>query len=91
MSYHSPDITKNKSLGSAAARMPVMPKNTVGNISKNVAPASPAGSTTEPKIYMDELGIATAAEKNKKGYLSTYLEGQTPMAKLSHLLGGTKL
>lgn len=30
-------------------------------------------------------------EKNKKGFLSSYLEGQTPLNKISNFLKGKKL
>ena len=70
--------------------MPVMPGVSMGNMSLNVPPVDiekPAKAT----ISQDELGLATAAEKNKKGYLSTYLEGQTPLNKISSFLGSKKL
>lgn len=49
------------------------------------------GSPAKPTIKMDELGIATEAEKNKRGYLSTYLEGQTSYNKLSSFLGNKRI
>ena len=70
--------------------MPTMATTTNGNMSKNIDPAG-IEKPVNPTISMDELGLATAAEKNRKGYLSTYLEGQTPYNKLSSFLGGKKI
>ena len=61
-----------------------------GNMSKTVDPAG-IEKPVKPTISMGELGLATEAEKNRKGYLSTYLEGQTPYNKLSSFLGGKKI
>ena len=94
MSYHSPiqsGSSSRKVLGSgSSARMPVMATQMSGNMSKTVDPAG-IEKSVKPKISMDELGLATEAEKNRKGYLSTYLEGQTPYNKLSNFLGGKKI
>lgn len=95
MSYHSPiqSSSSNKKVlgGGSAARMAVMPSPPMASgmpkIENQVSLEKPAKPTTT----MDELGLATGAEKNKKGYLSTYLEGQTPYNKLSSFLGSRKL
>ena len=70
--------------------MPTMAALPSGNMSKNIDPVG-LEKPAKPTISMDELGLATAAEKNRKGYLSTYLEGQTPYNKLSSFLGGKKI
>lgn len=61
------------------------------NMSKNITNTTGLERPLKPTIAMDELGLATAAEKNKKGYLSTYLEGQTPYNKLSSFLESKKI
>ena len=94
MSYHSPiqsSSSNRKVLGSgSSARMPIMATQMSGNMSKTVDPAG-IEKPVKPTISMGELGLATEAEKNRKGYLSTYLEGQTPYNKLSNFLGGKKI
>lgn len=70
--------------------MPTMATLTTGNMSKSVDSVG-LNKPAKPTISMDELGLATEAEKNRKGYLSTYLEGQTPYNKLSSFLGGKKI
>jgi hypothetical protein len=60
-------------------------------MSKNITDPAGLEKPLKPTISMDELGLATEAEKTKKGYLSTYLEGQTPYNKLSSFLGSKKI
>lgn len=95
MSYHSPNqaSSSNKKVlgGGSAARMPVMPSPTMSGGMPKIENQVSLEKPVKPTMSMDELGLATAAEKNKKGYLSTYLEGQTPYNKLSSFLGSRKL
>lgn len=42
----------------------------------------------KPTISTEELGLVTDAERNRKGYLSTYLEGQAKSNKISNFLKG---
>lgn len=86
MSYHSPDTSRNLRAGNA--RMPSMSTASMGNMTID-APKTQPLKADKAGIYMDELGIATAAEKNKRGYLSTYLEGQTAPNKISNWLKGS--
>lgn len=86
MSYHSPETSGKKTLGGSTARMPSMAVNTGANMTANTTTAK-LKNPVQPTIGMDELGIATSAEKSKRGYLSTFLEGQTPLNKLSSFLG----
>ena len=98
MSYHTPTTTSDKKvLGGSTARAALgtrarMPQSASapGGKSVNVSPVQ-LEKPVSPSISMDELGLATAAEKNRKGYLSTYLEGQTPINKISNFLGSKKL
>lgn len=91
MSYHTPITASGKKvLGGSTVRMPTMATTSVGTKSVNVSPVQ-LDKPASPSISMDELGLATNAEKNRKGYLSTYLEGQTPINKISNFLGGKKL
>ena len=86
MSYHSPDTSRNLRAGNA--RMPSMSTANMGNMTID-APKTQPLKADKAGIYMDELGIATVAEKNKRGYLSTYLEGQTAPNKISNWLKGS--
>lgn len=94
MSYHSPiqSSSSGKKVlgGGATARMPTQQSKSTANMSKTIDPVG-IERPAKPIISMDELGLATEAEKNRKGYLSTYLEGQTPMNKISNFLGSRKL
>lgn len=93
MSYHSPiqsSSSNRKVLGSGSSARMSMATHMSGNMSKTVDPAG-IEKPVKPTISMGELGLATEAEKNRKGYLSTYLEGQTPYNKLSSFLGGKKI
>lgn len=102
MSYHSPELpsltdyvnggrtpstlgTRTSLASRTRSRMPSMPGMSVGK-SVNIDPGLQAPE--KPTITTEELGLVTEAEKKRKGYLSTYLEGQTPMNKLSNFLGG---
>ena len=89
MSYHTPTTSTGKKILGSPQRMPSMATKTTGNMTANI-PGSKIETPTKPTIGMDELDLATTAEKNKKGYLSTYLEGQTPYNKLSNFLGSRK-
>lgn len=92
MSYHSPNqsSSSNKKVlgGGSSARVAAMPTQTPGIVSKTLGStgSEKIEKPAKPTISMDELGLATGAEKNKKGYLSTYLEGQTPYNRLSSFL-----
>lgn len=86
MSYHSPDTSRNLRAGNA--RMPSMSTANMGNMTID-APKTQPLKADKAGIYMDELGIATVADKNKRGYLSTYLEGQTAPNKISNWLKGS--
>ena len=86
MSYHSPDTSRNLRAGNA--RMPTQSTTGSANRTANVPKTQPL-KADKAGIYMDELGIATVAEKNKRGYLSTYLEGQTAPNKISNWLKGS--
>lgn len=88
MSYHSPTNVRSgssKVLGGATSRMP---SSTPAKSAKAVNIGPGLQAPEKATISMDELGLATEAEKKRRGYLSTYLEGQTPVNKLSNFLGG---
>lgn len=89
MSYHSPTpraSSGKKVLSGGAVRMPLQSTVSVGTKSVNTSPIN-LDRPVLPTISMDELGLATEAEKNRKGYLSTFLEGQTSNNKISNFLG----
>lgn len=97
MSYHSPTPraasgkkvlsggTANAAL-STRVRAPGQATVSAGTKSVNTSPVK-LDRPVLPTISMDELGLATEAEKNRKGYLSTFLEGQTSNNKISNFLG----
>ena len=94
MSYHSPTNVRSgssKVLGGATARMPAMSATGVGvksvKLNDNLGLEKPYSAT----LSMDELGLSTEAEKKRRGYLSTYLEGQTSYNKVSSFLGGNRI
>ena len=91
MSYHSPTNVRSgssKVLGGATARMPSSSVVSPGK-SPNIGPSLQAPE--KAAITTEELGLATEAEKKRRGYLSTYLEGQTSYNKVSSFLGGNRI
>jgi hypothetical protein len=89
------NLDNKKALGNSTAvatkTRARMPSLTAAVGGKSVSVGNNIEAPEKATISMDELGLATAAEKNRKGYLSTYLEGQTPINKISSFLGGKKL
>lgn len=94
MSYHSPTNIRagsSKVLGGATARMPAMSAPGFGIKAVKSNNQFNLTKPDTPTLSMDELGLSTEAEKNRRGYLSTYLEGQTSYNKVSSFLGGSRI
>ena len=94
MSYHSPTNIRagsSKVLGGATARMPAMSDPGFGIKAVKSNNQFDLTKPDTPTLSMDELGISTEAEKNRRGYLSTYLEGQTQHNKMSNYLGSNRI
>lgn len=72
-------------LGSATARMPVMPTATVstGNMSPNISNATQQ-SSDRPVIFYHYSTDELDKERNKQGYLSTFLSGKTTSANVQN-------